>query len=240
MTDGYLLANRQSEAGKRLRALAELFDPSTFRHIERIGIARGWHCWEVGAGGPTVAAWLAERGGVEGSVLATAIDLSWITGPGQRSLAGRRRRGPRPRGLRPRPPTGRGGLRVDRGAPARRLAPGGGRRPGTPTAGLPGRVRGRAAPGQQDPPGRAHAHGPTGRGPRLRTNAAPSAPPRRAGRGRGRRLLPDHLPVLHGVGARYRGADSRSTRHRGDRHGRGDRAVPGCSGLGRAGCQIGR
>ena len=90
MTDGYLLANRQSEAGKRLRALAELFDPSTFRHIERIGIARGWHCWEVGAGGPTVAAWLAERVGVEGSVLATDIDLSWITGPGQRSFEVRR------------------------------------------------------------------------------------------------------------------------------------------------------
>ena len=90
MTDGYLLANRQSEAGKRLRALAELFDPSTFRHIERIGIARGWHCWEVGAGGPTGAAWLAERVGVEGSVLATDIDLSWITGPGQRSFKVRR------------------------------------------------------------------------------------------------------------------------------------------------------
>ena len=90
MTDEYLLANRQSEAGKRLRALSELFDPSTFRHIERLGIARGWHCWEVGAGGPRVAAWLAERVGVVGSVLATDIDLSWMTGPGERSFEVRR------------------------------------------------------------------------------------------------------------------------------------------------------
>ncbi len=87
MTDeeGYLLDNRQSEAGERLRALSELFDPSTFRHIERLGIARGWHCWELGAGGPTVAAWLAGRVGVEGSVLATDIDLSWMVGPGPRT-----------------------------------------------------------------------------------------------------------------------------------------------------------
>jgi SAM-dependent methyltransferase len=83
--EGYLLDNRQSEAGERLRALSELFDPSTFRHIERLGIARGWHCWELGAGGPTVAAWLAGRVGVEGSVLATDIDLSWMVGPGPRT-----------------------------------------------------------------------------------------------------------------------------------------------------------
>lgn len=76
--DGYLLDNRQTEAGERLSALASLFDPSTFRHLDALGIQPGWHCWEVGAGGPSVARWMAGRVGPSGSVLATDIDLSWL------------------------------------------------------------------------------------------------------------------------------------------------------------------
>jgi SAM-dependent methyltransferase len=78
--DGYLLDNRQVEAGQRLAALSSLFDPPTFRHIERLGIERGWHCWEVGAGGPSVASWMACQVGDEGAVLATDIDVSWMSG----------------------------------------------------------------------------------------------------------------------------------------------------------------
>jgi SAM-dependent methyltransferase len=76
---GYLLDNQQTGAGTRLDALAALFDPATFRHIDGLGIAVGWRCWEVGAGGPTVPAWLAERAGRAGHVLATDIDVSWMT-----------------------------------------------------------------------------------------------------------------------------------------------------------------
>ncbi|MFC8144570.1 methyltransferase domain-containing protein [Streptomyces paradoxus] len=75
--EGYLLDNRQSKAGTRFDALAALFDASTFRHFDRVGIATGWRCWEVGAGGPSVAAWLGERVGPGGRVLATDIDVSW-------------------------------------------------------------------------------------------------------------------------------------------------------------------
>ncbi|MFJ6551008.1 class I SAM-dependent methyltransferase [Streptomyces luteogriseus] len=75
--DGYLLDNRQAEAGTRFDALAALFDASTFRHFERVGIDAGWRCWEVGAGGPSVVAWLRERVGPGGRVLATDIDVSW-------------------------------------------------------------------------------------------------------------------------------------------------------------------
>ncbi|MGW7486366.1 methyltransferase domain-containing protein [Streptomyces sp. NPDC054786] len=74
---GYLLDNRQVEAGTRFDALAALFDASTFRHFETVGIDEGWRCWEVGAGGPTVSAWLAARTGSRGRVLATDIDVSW-------------------------------------------------------------------------------------------------------------------------------------------------------------------
>src|ERR1700716_2335038 len=76
--DGYLLDNQQAEAGMRFDALATIFDPSTFRHIADLGIDRGWRCWEVGAGGPSVPRWLAERVGPTGRVVATDIDVSWM------------------------------------------------------------------------------------------------------------------------------------------------------------------
>jgi SAM-dependent methyltransferase len=78
---GYLLANRQAEAGIRFDALSRLFNTSTFRHIEALGVTAGWRCWEVGAGGPGVPSWLAERVGPGGHVLATDIDVSWMSGP---------------------------------------------------------------------------------------------------------------------------------------------------------------
>jgi SAM-dependent methyltransferase len=84
MTDdeGYLLDNRQVEAGERLSALAALFDPGTFRLLERLGIGPGWSCWEVGAGGDSVARWMAGQVAGEGSVLATDLDLSWMPADG--------------------------------------------------------------------------------------------------------------------------------------------------------------
>ncbi|MEF3113661.1 methyltransferase [Streptomyces chrestomyceticus] len=76
--NAYLLDNQQAEAGERFAALSALFDPSTFRHFETVGVGAGWRCWEVGAGGPTVPAWLAERVGPAGHVVATDIDTSWM------------------------------------------------------------------------------------------------------------------------------------------------------------------
>ncbi|MFF1556241.1 methyltransferase domain-containing protein [Streptomyces sp. NPDC058279] len=77
MYHGYLLDNRQSEAGIRFDALSELFDPVTFRHVDELGITVGMRCWEVGAGGPSVPLGLAERVGPAGKVIATDIDVSW-------------------------------------------------------------------------------------------------------------------------------------------------------------------
>ncbi|MEU9474905.1 methyltransferase domain-containing protein [Streptomyces sp. NPDC048191] len=75
-SDGYLLDNRQNEAGQRFDAFATLFDPTTFRHIEALGIGPGLRCWEVGAGGTSVVSWLAEQVGPTGEVVATDIDTS--------------------------------------------------------------------------------------------------------------------------------------------------------------------
>jgi len=78
--DRYLLTNDAPEAMDRFTAFATLFDPSTFRHLDALGLAPGWRCWEVGAGGTTVVAHLAERVGPDGHVLATDINLSWAAG----------------------------------------------------------------------------------------------------------------------------------------------------------------
>lgn len=77
--DGYLLDNQEAEAGQRFDALAELFDPVTFRHLTGVGVSAGWRCWEVGAGGPNVPAWLAERVGTGGRVVASDIDTAWMS-----------------------------------------------------------------------------------------------------------------------------------------------------------------
>jgi SAM-dependent methyltransferase len=75
--DGYLLDNRAAAAGERFDALSEIFDPSTFRHLESLGIGNGWRCWEVGAGGVSVVRWMAGQVGADGRVLATDLDVSW-------------------------------------------------------------------------------------------------------------------------------------------------------------------
>jgi SAM-dependent methyltransferase len=78
--EGYLLDNQRVEAGQRFDVFAELFDPSTFRHLMAVGLGPGWRVWEVGAGGRSVPAWLARQVGADGRVLATDIDTSWVSG----------------------------------------------------------------------------------------------------------------------------------------------------------------
>jgi len=72
----YLLDNRAAGAGDRIAALSALFDPTTFRHVDALGITRGARCWEVGAGGPSVPRGLAARVGPAGRVLATDLEVS--------------------------------------------------------------------------------------------------------------------------------------------------------------------
>jgi SAM-dependent methyltransferase len=72
------------EEDARLRLIEEGGDPDTLRRLERIGVAAGWWCLEVGAGAGSVAAWLGEQVGPSGRVVATDIDtrhLGWIGAP---------------------------------------------------------------------------------------------------------------------------------------------------------------
>jgi SAM-dependent methyltransferase len=86
----YLLENSAQEAGNRFDALAELFGPVTTRHLAALGIGPGWRCWEVGAGGPSLASWMAARVGPGGHVLATDIDVSWLSSDGLAGVEVRR------------------------------------------------------------------------------------------------------------------------------------------------------
>jgi SAM-dependent methyltransferase len=58
--------------------LARLFDAPTQRALERVGVAAGWQCLEVGGGGGSVARWLAARVGASGRVLCTDINTRII------------------------------------------------------------------------------------------------------------------------------------------------------------------
>jgi SAM-dependent methyltransferase len=81
-TSDYLLDNQQPEAGERFDLLARMFNSGTFRRIESLGITAGWRCWEVGAGGSSIPSWLAQQVGPDGEVLATDIDVRWLSGDG--------------------------------------------------------------------------------------------------------------------------------------------------------------
>jgi SAM-dependent methyltransferase len=78
--EGYLLTNEAPQAMDRFTAFAALFDPSTLRHMDDLGLGAGWRCWEVGAGGTSVVAALAARTGPTGHVLATDLNIAWATG----------------------------------------------------------------------------------------------------------------------------------------------------------------
>ncbi len=67
-----------AETGMRFVGLEATFDPSTIRYLTGVGVTDGWACWEIGAGGGSIARWLAERVGPTGSVLATDIDPRFI------------------------------------------------------------------------------------------------------------------------------------------------------------------
>lgn len=65
---------------ERIRLLRELEDPHTIRRLEHIGAGSGWRCLEVAAGDGSIAAWLADRVGSAGHVVATDVDLRLLHG----------------------------------------------------------------------------------------------------------------------------------------------------------------
>jgi SAM-dependent methyltransferase len=61
-----------------LSLLETLFDPTTVKRLEGLGVAPGWRALEVGAGRGSIASWLANRVADQGRVVATDIDTSLL------------------------------------------------------------------------------------------------------------------------------------------------------------------
>lgn len=62
----------------RLASLEQFEDPGTIRFLEALGVGAGWRCLEVGAGGGSIAAWLCERVGPTGRVLAIDLETKFL------------------------------------------------------------------------------------------------------------------------------------------------------------------
>ena len=75
---GYIYDQAWHAERERLAGIEALWDPGTARHCEALGVAEGWRCLEVGAGGGAVVEWLAERVGPRGRVVATDLDTRFL------------------------------------------------------------------------------------------------------------------------------------------------------------------
>ena len=78
---GYGAPVDEADAAKeatRHGLLATGFDRGSANLVSRLGIGPGWRVLEVGAGGGSLARWLAAEVGPEGSVLATDVDLQFV------------------------------------------------------------------------------------------------------------------------------------------------------------------
>jgi SAM-dependent methyltransferase len=68
---------------ERLAAVERAFDHLTRSVLLELGLRPGWRCWDVGAGRGSVARWLADVVGSEGTVVATDLDdRLWPAGVG--------------------------------------------------------------------------------------------------------------------------------------------------------------
>lgn len=74
----YLFPNRDPETPMRFAALSQIFDDISIQRLINCGVTTGWHCLEIGAGGGSIANWLANRVGGSGNVLATDIDPRFL------------------------------------------------------------------------------------------------------------------------------------------------------------------
>lgn len=71
---GYAFDNATDHSREQHRCLSAAYDPVTLPRLAATGVRDGWHCLEVGAGGGSVAHWLAERVAPQGTVMATDVD----------------------------------------------------------------------------------------------------------------------------------------------------------------------
>jgi len=75
----YFATGSESESEReRLSILEQLFDDVTRRSLLQLGVSEGWRCCEIGAGGGSVARWLAQVVGPSGRVVAVDLDTRFL------------------------------------------------------------------------------------------------------------------------------------------------------------------
>jgi SAM-dependent methyltransferase len=74
----YVFAQEWDRERKRLAGIEAAADLISSDVLVRLGVGPGWRCAEVGAGGGSLARWLADRVGDRGQVVATDLDLSYL------------------------------------------------------------------------------------------------------------------------------------------------------------------
>jgi ubiquinone/menaquinone biosynthesis C-methylase UbiE len=76
--EAYAFDNDAPEAPDRFRHLSEILDDATIQCLSGLGDLAGARCLEVGAGGGTIAEWLARQAGQAGRVLATDLNTRYL------------------------------------------------------------------------------------------------------------------------------------------------------------------
>lgn len=74
----YVFDNDNTHSDEQHRCLAAAYDPVTTGRLAATGVGPGWHCLEVGAGGGSVAHWLAAAVSPGGTVTATDINTRHV------------------------------------------------------------------------------------------------------------------------------------------------------------------
>ena len=92
----YVLDHHLEGEAARLALMSRLLDPMHRRHLESLGIGPGTRALEVGCGNGSISAWLAERVGPGGHVVAVDLDLSLVGVEARTSSYGRATSSPRP------------------------------------------------------------------------------------------------------------------------------------------------
>jgi SAM-dependent methyltransferase len=78
VTQGYTYDHAWTMERVRLAGLEVALDPGTREHLTRLSVGPGTRCLEVGAGGGSVAFWLAERVAPGGMVVATDLETDFL------------------------------------------------------------------------------------------------------------------------------------------------------------------
>ena len=78
MAGGYVYEHSWTDERVRLAGLESALDPGTRAHLIRLGAGPGSRCLDVGAGGGSIALWLADLVAPSGEVVATDLETDFL------------------------------------------------------------------------------------------------------------------------------------------------------------------